>query len=36
MRTKTLVVFRAIGRWVGRLLDVRLPWDVVAGLRTRR
>jgi hypothetical protein len=36
MRTKALAVICAIGRWMERLLEVRLPWDVVAGLRTRR
>jgi hypothetical protein len=35
MRKKTVNVVRAAARWVGTLVDVRLPMDVVAGLRTR-
>ena len=32
---KTIDVVRTAARWVERLLEVRLPMDVVAGLRTR-
>ena len=35
MRMKTMNVVRAVARSVERLLAVRLPMDVVAGLRTR-
>ncbi len=35
MRMKTVNVVRAAARWIERLLEVRLPVDVVAGLRTR-
>jgi len=35
MRRKTVNVVRAAARWIERLLEVRLPMDVVAGLRTR-
>jgi hypothetical protein len=35
MRMKTVDVVCNVARWVGRLLDVRLRMDVVAGLRTR-
>jgi hypothetical protein len=36
MRTRIIAVVRVMGRWVMRFLEVRLPWGVVAGLRTRR
>jgi hypothetical protein len=35
MRIKTFNAVRAVARCVERLLEVRLPMDVVAGLRTR-
>jgi hypothetical protein len=35
MRMKTIEVVRTAAHWVERLLEVRLPVDVVAGLRTR-
>ena len=35
MRMKTFNVVRAVAQFVERLLEVRLPMDVVAGLRTR-
>jgi len=34
MRMKTLKTVRASVRWIERILDVRLPMGVVAGLRT--
>jgi len=35
MRTKTTKAIRATARWIKRFLDVRLPMDVMPGLRTR-
>lgn len=35
MRMKTIKAVRITGRWIGRLLDARLPLGVVYGLRTR-
>jgi hypothetical protein len=35
MRMKIVNVVRAVAQFVERLLEVRLPMDVVAGLRTR-
>jgi len=32
MRMKTIVAIRVAAQWIQRLLDVRLPVDVVAGL----
>jgi hypothetical protein len=34
MRMRIVNVFRTVGRWAGRLLAVRLPMDIVSGLRT--
>ena len=35
MRNRTVNVVCAAARWIETLLEVRLPMDVVAGLRTR-
>jgi hypothetical protein len=35
MRMKIINVVRAVAQCAERLLEVRLPMDVVAGLRTR-
>ncbi len=35
MWTKTIDVIRAVARWVERLLEVRLPMGIIAGLHTR-
>jgi hypothetical protein len=35
MRMKTMHMVRTAGQWIQRILEVRLPMDVVAGLRTR-
>jgi hypothetical protein len=35
MRMKTIKTARATVRWIGRILDVRLPMAAVHGLRTR-
>jgi hypothetical protein len=35
MRMKTIDVVRIMAQWIRRFLAVRLPMDVVAGLRTR-
>jgi hypothetical protein len=35
MQMKFVNVLRTTARWVERLLGVRLPMDVVSGLRTR-
>lgn len=34
MRMKIVNVFRAVAQWADRLLAVRLPMDIVFGLRT--
>jgi hypothetical protein len=34
MRTVIMKVIRAVGRRIGTILEVRLPVDIVAGLRT--
>jgi hypothetical protein len=34
MRMKIVNTLRGVARWVERLLAVRLPMDIVAGLRT--
>jgi hypothetical protein len=35
MRMRKINVVRTAGQWIQRVLDVRLPMDVIAGLRTR-
>jgi hypothetical protein len=35
MQMKTMKVLRGAARWIQAFLEVRLPMDVVAGLRTR-
>ena len=35
MRMKTSTRLRNAVRWVGRILDVRLPMGTIAGIRTR-
>lgn len=35
MRMKTIKTARNAARWIGRILEARLPMGVVYGLRTR-
>jgi hypothetical protein len=35
MRKKVMRFARTTGAWISALLEVRLPMDVVSGLRTR-
>jgi hypothetical protein len=35
MRMKTMKMVRTSVRWIQRILEVRLPMDVLYGLRTR-
>lgn len=35
MRMKTIQAVRSLARWVQRILDARVPWDAVHGIRPR-
>ena len=35
MRMKTIKAASAVARWIQSVLEVRLPWDKLAGFRTR-
>ncbi len=35
MRMKTIKTARTAARWIGRILEVRVPMAAVYGLRTR-
>lgn len=35
MRKKTIQAVRSLARGIQRVLDVRVPWDALHGLRTR-
>jgi hypothetical protein len=35
MRMKTMKAVGAAARWIGKLLEVRLPMEALNGLRTR-
>jgi hypothetical protein len=35
MRMKTIKALSTVARWIGRVVEARLPMDALYGLRTR-